>query len=91
MASVWVPNVKGWEQIAKMVVETEITNRMRVVADASNTAAGLQDGYRLGSEGSGPHLVKGDFRQTVITATAEAMIDNATNNTLERNFFLATG
>jgi len=91
MAQVFVPNVEGWQEIAKMVVETEITRRMRAVADAANAAAGLQDGYRLGSEGPGPHLVKDDFRQTVITATAEAMIDNATNNTLERNFHLVTG
>ena len=91
MAQVWVPNLEGWQQIAKMVVETEITRRMKAVADAANAAANLPDGYRLGSEGPGPHLEKGDFRQTVITATAEAMMDNAKNNTLERNFHLVGG
>lgn len=91
MAKVFVPNMEGWEQIAKIVVETEVTRRMRAVADACNSADGLEDGYRLGSEGPGPHLQKGDFRQTVITATAEAIELNAKRNTLERNFHLVSG
>jgi hypothetical protein len=91
MAKVFIPNLEGWEALAKQVVEGEVTRRMRLVADACNAADGLVDGYRLGSEGDGPHLQKGDYRQTVITATAEAMVANAKHNTLEHNFHLASG
>ena len=91
MAGVFVPNEQGWAEIAKLFVQTEITRRMKAIADACNAADGLQDGYELGTEGDGPQLQKRDFRQTVITATAPAIELNAKHGTLERHFHMVSG
>lgn len=81
-------NKKGWEQVAKHIIETEGVDRMRRVADASNREAGITDGYMVSAEGDDV-LRKRDYRATVITATGEAIRDNAETNRLVTNLHLA--
>jgi hypothetical protein len=83
-------NKKGWQEIAKHVVETEGVRRMKRVADAANAADDLDEGYLVSTEGDDP-LSKADYRATVITATAEAMRSNAKRNTLVRELHRAGG
>ena len=83
------PNIDGWNALVKEIIATEGVARMERVAAACNEADGIEDGYRVSTEGSGTHLQKHDFRATVITATAEAQALNASRSTLERNFYLA--
>jgi len=82
----WDP--EAWDAIVKEVVSTKGVEAMTRVADASNASAGIDDGYRVSVDGGKP-LEKHDYRATVITATGEAMRDNAKNNTLVNNFHLA--
>jgi hypothetical protein len=86
-------NEEGWKEMAREIVNKHIVPRMERVADACNEQDGLteEDGYRVGTEGSGEQLQKHDERATVITATAAAMRQNAKNNTLVKNFHLAGG
>jgi hypothetical protein len=82
---------KNWAAQNKAIVDTDGVKRMSKVADACNT--GLEsdiDGYLVSVEGDQP-LTKRDYRATVITATGEAMRDNAKHNTLVKNFYLAGG
>lgn len=83
-------NPDAERELAKRFIATEGVARMQRVANACNAQAGLKDGYRVSIEGSNP-LIKHDFRATVITATAAAIRDNAKNNTLVKNFHLASG
>ena len=63
---------------------------MQAVADACNNA--LDDewagGYKVSTEGDKP-LTKRDYRATCITANWGAIVDNARNGTLVKNFYLA--
>ena len=80
------------ELVDKIVVNTQFVSRMERVAEASNSEAGIENGYRVGVQGDpSKELRKHDQRMTVITATAEAMIDCARNDTLIKNFYLAGG
>ncbi|AER47568.1 neck protein [Mycobacterium phage DS6A] len=89
----------GWNNLVSEVVETEGVDRMKRVADAANEALARSkyrdnktpDGYRVGTEGDGKQLAKRSFRATVITATPQAMRDNAKNNTLVNEFYRAGG
>lgn len=87
------PNLDGWNALAKEVIAKEGVKRMERVAAACNAQDDVsdEDGYRVSTEGSGEQLQKHDYRVTVITATAEAMIRNARNGTLIKNFYLAGG
>lgn len=88
----WVFHEEGWLEIKKQIVESVLVPRMQRVAEASNTEAGIEDGYRVGTEGDPEKQLRlHDWRSTVITATAEAMVDSARNNTLVNNFHLAGG
>lgn len=84
-------NEAGWDELVSGIINTEGVRRMEAVAAACNAADGLVDGYRVGIEGDGEQLQKHDQRMTVITATAEAQVANAKNNTLERHLPLAGG
>lgn len=86
----FTPNEEGWDELVKQIVRTEVTLRMKQVADACNEQADLAFGYMVGIEGD-DILQKHDYRMTVITATGAAMDDNARNNTLLKNFHLAWG
>lgn len=81
---------EAWGGIVAEVIKTVGEPAMQRVAAAANAADGLEDGYRVSSEGA-KSLGKRSFRATVITATAEAMAKNAKNNTLVNNFNLAAG
>lgn len=83
-------NLPAWKQMAKEIANNQLVERMQRVADACNEQAGLTDGYRVGIEGDDT-LTKHDERMTVITATAEAIVDNARTNRLVQNFHLAGG
>lgn len=82
-------NDAGWKQLAKEIIATEGVKRMQRVADACNEGIS-DDGYKVGIEGDDT-LQKHDMRMTVITTTAEAIIDNGRNGTLIKNFHLAGG
>lgn len=85
-------NEQNWARLLGEIVATKFVERMQRVADACNQQAGLVDGYRVGIQGdSGKTLQKHDLRMTVITATAEAIEDNARHNRLLANFHLAGG
>jgi hypothetical protein len=81
-------NAKEWNAIVKHVIETQAVPAMQVVADASNATLSGDQGYFVSTEGDDP-LTKRDYRAPVITATGDAMRDNAKNNTLVKNFYLA--
>jgi hypothetical protein len=79
----------GWDEVVKEVINTVAVPRMERVAAASNEQLD-RPGYMVSVEGS-EALQKRDYRATVITATEDAMYDNAKNNTLVANFYLAGG
>jgi hypothetical protein len=88
-------NHKNWDQMVKEIVENQCVPRMQTVADACNeqmaerSERGLNEpGYVVSVEGGKP-LEEHDYRATVITGTNQAMVDNAENNTLLQNFYLA--
>lgn len=83
-------NKSALNAIVKEVIETEGVARMQKVADACNAAAGLEDGYRVSVEGDNP-LDKRDYRATVITATAEAIMADGKHDYLLKNFGVAEG
>ncbi|WP_301119777.1 hypothetical protein [Mycolicibacterium fortuitum] len=56
-------------------------NLARGVAERSNRAAGIDDGYRVSSR-QGARRPQGRWRTTVITANLRAMRDNAKHNRL---------
>jgi len=89
---------KNWDSMVKEIVERECVPRMKRVADACN--AGLTGrerpfdpvGYVVDTEvEGGKTLRKHDYHATVITATNQAMADNAENNSLVMNFHQAGG
>jgi hypothetical protein len=90
-------NEKAWDDIAKAVVTEKCVPMCQRIADASNKAMaervpevdpdrpGVNEpGYIVGVEGGKP-LKKHDYRSTVMTATNQAMVDNAEHNTLIQN------
>jgi hypothetical protein len=82
-------NRKGWDEIVEHVIDTEGVARMQRVADASNANLD-RPGYKVSAEGD-KRLRKRNYRATVITATEDAMYDNAKNQTLIRNLPAAGG
>ena len=83
-------NKAGWDEVVKHVIDTEGVDRMKRVADASNQGLDDPNGYQVSTEGDEP-LSKRDYTATVITASAEAMRDNAKHNTLVKNLHRAGG
>jgi hypothetical protein len=71
-------------------VRRDISHRTNRIAEAANSAAGLQDGYRASSQ-QGARRPQGRWRGTVITATAEAVQDNARHNRLLRSLHAGRG
>lgn len=80
---------RAWRKLAYNVLRTEGVARMTRVRDACRTQSGL-DGYMLSVEGPG-RLPPVAPIATVITADLESTKDNAANNTLLKNFYLASG
>ena len=74
-------NRKGWDQLIKQVVDERLEPAAQAIAADCNSAAGIEDGYRAGTEGELSLRVR-DYRATVITATWEAIRDNAKHNRL---------
>lgn len=72
-------------QIVRQVVKQVLEPAAEDIAAKSNAEAGISDGYRAGTEGSGERLKKRAYRATVITATAEAIRDNEAHNRLINN------
>ncbi|SHU53969.1 hypothetical protein [Mycobacteroides abscessus] len=83
-------NKRAINQLVKTVVEVDGVPRMKRVAKACNDEARITDGYRVSVEGD-EKLTKADYRATVITATTQAMRNNAKHNTLVRNLPKAGG
>lgn len=71
---------EGWNEVVKHVIDTEGVDRMKRVADAANTHLD-REGYKVSTEGEDP-LERRDYSATVITATEDAMYDNAKHNRL---------
>lgn len=98
-------NMGGWEATIRGIVDQHLSPAAERIADASNddmmadpppgwnaSEQQLSEGYRAGTEGvPSRQLHKRDYRATVITATYEAMADNAAHNRLVNNFGLAEG
>lgn len=82
-------NKAAWNAMVKEIIETEGVARMQRVADAANAHLD-RPGYMVSVEGDDP-LTKRDYRATVITATEDAMYDNARNNRLVTEFHKAGG
>lgn len=81
------------QELIIQIVDEECVPRMRRVAAACNANLNLsagEKGYMVSTEGDKP-LTKHSYRATCITAGAEAIIDNAHNNTLVQNFHIAGG
>lgn len=82
----------GWNALVKYVIATAGVIRMTKVADACN--AELDDewagGYMVSTEGPRP-LTNHDYRATCIAANWGAIVDNAKNNRLVNNLYLAEG
>ncbi|QFP95765.1 hypothetical protein SEA_CHERRYONLIM_12 [Gordonia phage CherryonLim] len=81
-------NHKGFRAIRSAPKLVRLEERIgKGIADRAN--AGLEkDGYIVESKEGAPRP-QGRHRVTVYTGTPEAMKDNATNNTLLREFFNA--
>lgn len=77
-------NRKGWDQLVKQVVDSKLVPAAEAIAADCNQAAGITDGYRAGTEGELSLRVR-DYRATVITATHEAIRDNARHDRLINN------
>jgi hypothetical protein len=90
-------NSAGWDELVKRTVDEVCVPLCQGIADASNKSmeerVPVKDkesrgvntpGYIVGTKG-GKHLDKHDYRATVITATNQAMVDNAEHNTLIMN------
>jgi hypothetical protein len=85
------PDEQGWDDLVRGIIRTDGARRMETVAAACNAADGLEDGYRAGTQGSGEQLTRRDLRATAITATYDAILSNAKNNTLIKNLHIAGG
>ncbi len=73
-------NSKGVQEILKSArVQEDLKRRADAIAAQANSAAGIVDGFVSGSE-----LGRSRARAYVVTATAEAMVAEATNRTLTR-------
>lgn len=84
-------NMDGWDQTLKSIVNNHLSPGAEAIADACNDDSGVPDGYRAGTEGDPKkQLKKRSYRATVITATEDAMKDNAVNNRLVNNFHLGS-
>lgn len=66
-------------------VVADLERRAGNIADACNSGAGLEDGYRTSSM-EGAARPYGRHRTTVITATYDAIEDNAETQRLVREF-----
>lgn len=82
-------NQAGWDQLIKQIIDSNGVQRMTRVRDACRAQSGIE-GYMLSIEGDNP-LRQRDDRVTVITATWEAIEDNAAHDRLLQNFYLAEG
>lgn len=80
---------EGWDKVVEHVIETEGVPRMNRVADAANEHLD-RPGYKVSTEGGKP-LQRRSYRATVITATEDAMYDNAKNQRLISEFYRAGG
>ena len=82
----------AWDALVKEVIATEGVARMSKVADACNDFLDEEwkGGYMVSIEGPNP-LAKHDYKATCITANWGAIADNAKNNRLVQNFYLAGG
>ncbi|AID58828.1 hypothetical protein PBI_GAIA_8 [Mycobacterium phage Gaia] len=78
-------NSKKWSQIVKEVIDTTGVEFMQGVADRCNNHLENGKGYLVSVEGDDP-LNKRDYRATVITASKEAMRDNAKHDRLISEF-----
>lgn len=84
-------NKKGFYNVRKAPkLVADLEKRAGRIADKSNEDSGLSDGYRTSSV-QGKRKPQGRHRTTVITATAAAKRDNATNNRLVRNLDAGKG
>lgn len=85
MAQQFRLNRKALNALTKEIIDTYGVERMQRVADACNSDAGLEDGFRVSVEGDDP-LDKRDYRATVITATAEAIHYDRKHDALLHHF-----
>ena len=87
-------NQGAWIDIEEKVIFEFCVPRMEKVAEACNAGLDNRDepGYIVSTAGKASKILgKSSFRATVITATNEAMADNAENNTLINNLPQASG
>lgn len=77
--------IGAWNKIVKQVVDTQLEPAAVEIAAACNSGLD-EDGYMASVEGPRKdRLHRAAYRATVITATGEAMRDNARNDTLINN------
>lgn len=62
-------------------VQAELKRRADAIAAAANSAAGLDDGFVVDVE-----VGRNRARAVIVTATADAMVAEATNRTLTKSF-----
>jgi hypothetical protein len=91
-------NQEHWDELVKQVVTNECVPRMDRLAGVCNSSLRGRDrpfnpvGYVVDVKvPGGKTLEDHDYRATCITATTQAMADNAENNTLVMNFHQAGG
>ena len=80
----FVLNRKAINMIVQEAIDNVAVPHMQDVADRCNEHID-SDGYMVSVEGDDP-LDKRDYRATVITADAKAMIDNAKHHRLVNEF-----